>query len=603
VSSLAPEQPEPESSGGSPENGGLTPAERIQERRAKLDRRVEPRWELMDQSTPEEIESLRASLDISPVMARILLNRGIRTLEQATLFLEPALDHLIDPFIMMDMDRAVERIWQALDAGERILIHGDYDVDGVTGTSVLVLVLKALGADVLFTIPNRLEQGYGISREALEKGVAQGVSLLISVDCGITAVDEVAYAQTLGLDVIVTDHHEPTELPKAVAVVNPKRPDCPYPFLDLPGVALAFKLADALHRARSLDTGPVYRHLDLVALGCAADIVSLVGENRVLVTFGLRQMEATENLGLRVLMRNLHLTGRRLGTGQLIFVVAPRINALGRLGSAIEAVTLLTTEDEDEAQRISELLEQQNRLRREIDERTHAEALEMVAGSVDLERDRAVVLASEQWHPGVIGIVASRIAEQVNLPTVLISAENDPARGSARSIPGFDLYGALTGCQEHLDGFGGHTYAAGLWIRRDQIQPFRDAFLKAAELTLRSQDMVPTLNIDAELTLDQIDAKLMEMLKRFAPFGPQNARLLIVSRGVDVVAGPMHVGKNHIKFKARQNGRVLDCIAYDMGHLDYRLSPGEANLDMAYVIEETDWRGRRGVQLRIRDMR
>jgi single-stranded-DNA-specific exonuclease len=568
-----------------------------------FERCIEPRWVLADRPSPEAIEAIRSELNIPTVMAKILINRGIDNVDDAREFLYPSLDHLIDPFLMIDMDKAVDRIWAAVDAGEKIMIHGDYDVDGVTGTSVLVRSIGHLGAEVTFYIPNRLEEGYGISKEAIDACGERGVTLLVSVDCGITAVQETEYARSCGVDVIITDHHQTGEMPNAVAVVNPKRPDCPYPFKELPGVALAFKLADALYRHRSLDPGPVYDNLDLVAMGCAADIVPLVDENRVLVAHGLRKIQETQNPGLRALLRKLNLDGKQIGTSQLIFVLGPRINALGRMGSALEAVTMLTTEDSERAMEIADLLEEQNQLRRQVDERMYREAIQMVDEQVDLKADKAIVLWSDDWHPGVIGIVASRIAERVHLPTVLISMEGDSGKGSARSIPGFDLFSALSLCRPHLMSFGGHKYAAGLSVARENLPAFREALLNAAGELLDLDGMTPKLEIDDEITLNQIDTKLIEILKRFGPFGPLNTRPIMVSRGVEVVGNPAIVGKNHLRFKARQNGSVFDCIGYNLGHLTYRLTPGESNLDMAYVIEENEWRGRTDIQLRLRDLR
>ncbi|MCH2664411.1 DHH family phosphoesterase, partial [bacterium] len=303
------------------------------------------------------------------------------------------------------------------------------------------------------------------------------------------------------------------------------------------------------------------------------------------------------------LLRKLNLEGKQLGTGQLIFVLAPRINALGRMGSALEAVTMLTTEDSDKAMAIAGILEEQNQRRRQVDERMYREAIEMVEQGVDLDQDKAIVLASDDWHPGVIGIVASRIAERVHLPTVLISMEGDSGKGSARSIPGFDLFGALSRCRSHLTSFGGHKYAAGLSVEKTQLPAFRKALLEAAVELIDQDDLIPKLEIDDEITLDQIDKKLIDILKRFGPFGPQNSRPTMMSRGVEVVGNPAIVGRNHIRFKARQKGSVFDCIGYNLGHLTYRLTPGEANLDMAYVIEENEWRGRKDIQLRLRDLR
>lgn len=568
-----------------------------------LDRRVEPRWIFAEHPDQDVLAQTKDALDIPTVMAKILINRGVVDTKQARDFLEPELENLLDPFVLKDMDLAVDRIWCAIDAGEKIMVHGDYDVDGVTGTSVLVRALKALGADVTFYIPHRLEQGYGISHQGIDRGVSLGVRLLISVDCGITAIDEVQYAKEQGIDVVITDHHQPRELPDAVAVINPKREDCPYPFKELPGVALAFKLAEAVYRKKEKDLTPVYDNLDLVALGCAADIVPLVDENRILVMHGLRRLEKTKNQGLLALLKKVGLWGRELGTGQLVFVLAPRINALGRLDSAMGAVAMLTTDDEVEARQIAKLLEAQNVKRREIDSQMLSEALEMVEAQVDVSKDCAVVLASASWHPGVIGIVATRIAEKMHLPTVLISLDGDSGKGSARSIPSFDLFQALSHCREHLTAFGGHKYAAGLTIGKDQVAAFRKQFLEVAETLMEPEAMVPCIHIESELSLDQIDMRLVQVLKRFAPFGPQNLRPVMASRNVEVVGAPSLVGNNHLRFNARQNGRVFDCIGFNLGHLAYRLAPGESNLDMAYVIEENEWRGKRGIQLRIKDLR
>ena len=568
-----------------------------------LERRVEPRWVLAQRPTPDALEQTRAQLNIPPVIAQILIQRGMQKIEVARHFLYPSLEQLVDPFVMADMDCAVDRVWAAIDAGEKILIHGDYDVDGVTGTSVLVRALSALGADVGFYIPHRIEDGYGISKQGIDEGVARGVQLLISVDCGITAVSETDYARTLGMDVVITDHHQPVDLPAAVAVINPKRSDCPYPFKELSGVALAYKLAEAVYRRRGLDLNPVNNLLDLVALGCAADIVPLVWENRVLVTQGLTLMQRTKNLGLKALFKSANVDRRSLNTGQLVFVVAPRINALGRMGSAMDAVTLLTTDDAEEAHRIAQILEAQNLKRRELDTGMQKEALAQVEVQINPHCDRAVVLASESWHPGVIGIVATRIAEKVHLPTVLISVDGESSKGSARSIPGFDLYAALSKCREHLVAFGGHKYAAGLTINAKKINAFREQFLSVVDDMIDVEDLVPRIYIESEMKLDQIDTHLINALKRFAPFGAQNRQPIMASRNVEVVGAPTQVGRNHLRFKARQNGRVFDCIGFNLGDLSYRLSPGEANLDMAYMIEENEWRGRKQIQLRIIDLR
>ncbi len=573
------------------------------EARATPGRRIEPRWVPAGKPDAGVLERMRRELSVPAAVARILINRGLSDSASARRFLKPSLDQLLDPFLLTDMEIAVDRIRRALRAGERLMVYGDYDVDGVTGTSVLLRALRRLGGDASFYIPHRIKEGYGISEGGIDEALRRQVGLLISVDCGITAHREVEYARDRGIDVIVTDHHQPGALPRAVAVVNPKREDCPYPFKELPGVALAFKVADALFRGEGRDPQALHEDLDLVALGCAADIVPLVDENRVLVKHGLKRMLNTQNVGLRALIESVGLGGKPIGTGQVVFMLAPRINAIGRMGSATEAVVLLTDDDPEVARQIAGRLEVQNQIRREADDRTLSEALDMIEREVDLEHDRAVVLASERWHPGVIGIVASRIAEKVYLPTVLIALDGPRGKGSARSIPGFDLYRALFACQDHLSAFGGHKYAAGLTIERDRIEGFKCAFQQAVKATLAPEALTPQIVIDDEVSLGQIDDRLVQILKDFAPFGPQNLRPTLASRGVEVVGAPSTVGRNHIRFKARQDGRILDCIGFDIGHLLYRLTPGEPNLDIAYVIEENEWRGKKTIQLRIKDLR
>jgi len=345
------------------------------------------------------------------------------------------------------------------------------------------------------------------------------------------------------------------------------------------------------------------RQLDIVALGSAADIVPLVDENRVLVRFGIEQMRRTENLGLMALLDKVGLTGKALGTGQLVFVLAPRINAVGRMGSAQRAVRMLITDSEGQARNIAEILESENRKRKAIDDQTFEEAVEMVEQTVDLDQDSAIVLASEGWHPGVIGIVASRVVEKFYLPTVMISLDGNAGRGSARSIAGFDLYGALCKCEDALIAFGGHKYAAGLTIERGKVEHFAEILKRVADEEIPKENRVPCLKVDGEIDFSDIDYRLVRLLGCLAPFGPQNMRPVLVSKGLEVVGTPSIVGNNHLKFKARKSGKTLDCIGFNMGELLYRAVPSEPNLDLAYVLEENDWGGRTRIQLRLKDLR
>lgn len=562
------------------------------------------RWLFPEGCDQAQLRGLAASLNVPLIVARILLNRDVSTFEESKRFLRPSLDDLYDPFAMKDMDRAVDRICRAIEGGERIMIYGDYDVDGVTAVSMLMLFLRRCGVETTFYIPDRLGEGYGISEMGIREAEQQGVDLIVSVDCGIKATGEVALARTLGIDMIVTDHHEPgPELPEAVAVLDPKRTDCEYPFKELAGVGVTYKLVQGVSSRLGRDRESLTDYLDLVALGSTADIVPLYGENRIMVKYGLQRMANSDNLGIRALVDMVELTGRELGTGQVVFILAPRLNAGGRMGDARRGVNLLTTEDESEARRLAQVLEEENRRRRNIDDRTFEEALAMIDREIDLHHRWTIVLASPDWHPGVIGIVASRIIEKFYRPTILISFDGPIGKGSARSIQGFDLYTALKGCKDCLIGFGGHKYAAGLKIERDKLESFRQRFDEMTKEMLTPDQLVPILRIDGEISLSEIDDRLYRLLNLFAPFGPQNMKPVLVSRDVEVVGTPRIVGNNHLKFRVRQKGRIFEAIGFGMGDLLYRIAPGEPNLDMAYVLEKNEWEGNSRFQLRIRDLK
>lgn len=561
-------------------------------------------WIVAEQTDTEAINQLIASLGISPVIAKILFNRGVRTFQDAKRFFRPSWSDLYDPFLMLNMDKAVDRIQQAVLKKEKIFIYGDYDVDGITSVSLVYLFLKKLGTDVLYYIPDRLREGYGLSSAGVEQAVRYGASLMITVDCGITGADEVAHARNLGIDVIISDHHERgKDLPDAVAILDPKQPECGYPFKELAGVGVAFKLVQAVSGKMGLSEADYQEYIDLVALGSSADIVPLIDENRILVKLGLDKINRLDRLGVSALAETSGLTGKPIGTGQIVFMLAPRINAVGRLGNAERAVQLLITESESEAKKVAGILESENRSRKSIDEETFLEAKTLIDSKCDLENERAIVLAQSGWHSGVIGIVASRIVEQYYRPTVMIAIEGDIGKGSARSIPHFDIHSALKKCDEHLIGFGGHRYAAGMMIRVDKIEAFCDAFQQIARDILGKEELVQQINVDSEIHLTEITDSFVRIVNQFAPFGPQNMRPVFLSRNLQVVGSPKVVGKNHLKFKVRQGGEVFDAIGFDLGKLQYRLSPGDDRLDMVYVIEENQWNGQTKIQLRVKDLR
>jgi single-stranded-DNA-specific exonuclease len=583
-----------------------------------LRQKMQAKWESLPEPDHQQLASLASQLSLPPVIAKILASRGLDTKEKAERFLNPGLTDLCDPYLLPDMGKGVDRVIRALRDKEKVMIFGDYDVDGITATSLLFLVLNKLGAEVTYYLPNRLIEGYGLSEEGIAEAEKRGVSLIISVDCGITAVDEVTFAKKRGIDTIITDHHEPQEvLPQAAAIINTKRKlareglastgsplqASEYPGGELSGVGVAFKFAQAVYQRLGQDETELEDHLDLVALGTAADIVPLVGENRILTKFGMNQVARTTKPGLKSLIFVSGILGQQIGTGQVVFILAPRINAVGRLGDAELAIRLLTTRDERKASEFARLLDQENRKRKDIDESTLREALDMIEQAVDLDKDKAIVLASSGWHPGVIGIVASRLVERFHRPTIMIAIDQEEGKGSARSIPGFHLYEALGECDEFLIRYGGHKYAAGLSISPEDIGPFREKFRKVSDQRLTDDDLLPRLFIDGELELAQIDTSLIKLLDLFAPFGPQNMRPVFQTRNLSVWGEPYVVGKNHLRLRVKKDKAVFDCIGFGLGDMVKPLSMKGVRLDLAYVIETNYWNDTYKIQLRIKDVK
>lgn len=562
------------------------------------------KWVVQPETDHNSVRKLSEELNISHIASRILISRGMRETGLAESFLKPSLSDLFDPFLMSQMDRAVDRIVDALKRNQRIMVYGDYDVDGITSTALVFLVLNRLGANVSYYLPNRLVEGYGMSEDGLQEAKKRNIDLLITVDCGITAVEEFAVARRMGIDCIITDHHEPSDrIPEASAIVNAKLDGPDNPGFDLSAVGVAFKLAQALYRRLGQDESGLEQHLDLVALGTAADIVPMVGENRILTKFGLEQIARTTKPGLKALIFIAGLMGQKIGTGQVVFILAPRINAIGRLGDAEQAIKLLTTRDEDKAASIARILNAENKRRKDIDEQTLNEALEMIEQEVDIERQSAIVLASRGWHQGVIGIVASRLVERFHRPTVMIAIDGDEGKGSARSIPGFHLYEALKECESDLIRYGGHKYAAGLSIAPENIESFSERLNAVSARMLSDEDLVPKLNIDAEIELDSIDSALVDVLERFAPFGPQNMRPVFVTYASEIVGTPHIVGKRHLKFKVRKGENIIDCIGFNQGDFLKNLNFRPMLIDMTYVLENNYWNGVNKIQIRTKDIR
>jgi single-stranded-DNA-specific exonuclease len=561
------------------------------------------KWTLLDTHPSEEVRRLSQELNIPPVIAKILLNRGIRSYEEAKAFFRPELSSLHDPFLLPDMDAACQLVLEAIRSKKPVLVYGDYDVDGITGIALLYRFLLRYGVPVWYYVPDRFTEGYGLSERGVREAAARGASLLITVDCGVTAVEEVELARHLGIDVIVTDHHQPGDrLPPANAVVVPKRPDSVYPCAELAGAGVVFKLMQAVVGRMRLSAEILSDALELVAVGTAADIVPLIGENRTLVKMGLERLPHSRVPGLRALLEVSGLKAREISTSHVVFILAPRINAVGRMGDASRAVELLITPDARRAREIAVVLESENRQRRSVDEETFREADALVEDEFDLDVDLVLVLAMEGWHPGVIGIVASRLVERYYRPTAMIALENGIGRGSARSIPEFDIYAALRQCEDLLLRYGGHRHAAGFLIEEEKIPAFRQRLNEIAAKQLSASALVPSLRIDAELDLEQVDGRFYRLLKLFEPFGPQNMRPVFVSRNLQLVGVPTVTAGNHLRFQVRGKTKTFPAIGFGMGDRIAELTPGRRDLALAYVIDEDDYQGVRTLQLRVKDL-
>ena len=540
----------------------------------------------------------------SEIIGRVLANRDIESLESSRSFFDPKLSQLHDPFLMKNMNIAARMVTEKVKSGGRIFIFGDYDVDGTTGSSALFLFLNSLECDAKVYIPDRMKEGYGLSREGIDVAKDWGADLLISCDCGINATDEVAYANDQNLEVIITDHHMPDEnLPEAKAILNPKQPDCSYPFKGLCGGAVVFKLIQAVSQLLELDDDLVHQYIDLITLGTAADIVPLTDENRIIVKHGLKSLSKTKRPGLRALLEVSGLGEKELTVGRLLFWAAPRINAAGRLGDANRAVQLMTTENLPESLKLARELDEENRQRQDLQQSMVDEAIMKVNAEVDLEKEKAIVLWDDNWHEGVIGIVASKIKETYHRPAVIISLSNGTGKGSARSVKGFDLYENLTECRELLDGYGGHPMPAGLTLDQENLEDFRTRFSNLAYETLADDDLVNSLDIEGEMDLNLIDGRFMDFLEKLAPFGPGNMTPKFITRHVIPVGNPRLVGNgDHLKFRAKKGETSYDAIGFNMGNHYEKLITGKP-IDIAYVVEKNEWQGRTSIQLNIRDIK
>jgi single-stranded-DNA-specific exonuclease len=567
-------------------------------------------WHVTDPDfTTQQV--LTTSLALSPLLCQLLINRGITDPAAAKAFLFPSLHDLPDPFLLHGMQRAVQRLLTALQQGEQIAIYGDYDVDGVTGTALLVTFFGELGLTVPYYIPERASEGYGLNATAIEQLARQGVRLLLTVDCGISAVHEIALARHLGMDVIITDHHQPSEvLPEAWALLNPHQPACTYPNKGLCGVGVMFKLLTALRAALRqanlfADRLPnLKRHLDLVTLGTVADVMPLQGENRIIVSYGLQELTQTRKRGLQALRQVSGRVGKSATVGEVGFQLAPRLNASGRLGSATESVALLLAESDQEAAFLAQRLDAVNQERRALQQSIEEAVHDCIARQYGDHPPAALVLGDPEWHLGVVGIVAARIAERYHRPTFLLQIQGETARGSGRSIPAFDLYQGLQHCARWLRQFGGHKYAAGLTMDAAYLPHFQEAFVRFAAQTLTPRDLCPTLHLDMFVTLADITPTLLEQLANLAPHGAHNPTPLFGAQQVQIVPPLRSLGQQgqHVRCRMAQNGTIIDVIAFNMAEQVRSFAKADL-LDIAFTPTLNTWQGRHTVELQLRALR
>ncbi|MBO7468899.1 MAG: single-stranded-DNA-specific exonuclease RecJ [Bacteroidales bacterium] len=573
---------------------------------------METRWIIAKDVDNQVVRSLSESLGIDEILANLLVQRGITTYDEAKNFFRPSLEHLHDPFLMKDMDKAVDRLQKAMNDGEKILIYGDYDVDGTTAVALIYTYLKNFinKKKIEFYIPDRYDEGYGISYKGIDYAAENGFGLVIVLDCGIKAVEKIEYANQRGVDFIICDHHRPDDvIPNAVAVLDSKRPDCEYPYKELSGCGVGFKLITALSMRLGRPIEEVYELLDYVAVSIAADIVPITGENRVLAYFGLIQLNKNPRPGIAAVLRQTEQKNaleRELTISDLVFLIGPRINAAGRLEKASDSVRLLLATNKDHAEKLAASINSLNEKRREFDNAITEEALQMIDADEKMRNAKSTVIFNENWHKGVIGIVASRLTDSYYRPTIVLTRSGNLITGSARSIKNFDIYDAIDDCSDLLEHFGGHKYAAGLSLKPENLKEFSERFEKYVSEHLEEDDLTPELNVDIEMDFTNITPKFVRILKQFAPFGPGNLSPVFLTRNVVDAGFSRAVGnRKHLKLSVMQQGNtdyVFSGIAFQKGDLYERIHEKEP-FTMCYYIEENFWQGKTTLQLNVKDIK
>lgn len=564
-------------------------------------------WKFNSRPQEKAIAFLSSEININPVLSSILLQRGIHNFQEAKHFFRPSLDHFHDPFLMQDMEKAVERIQLAIQHNQKILIYGDYDVDGTTAVALVYDFLRNIYGDkhIDYYIPDRYKEGYGISRQGIEWAVAQGFSLIISLDCGIKAVEKIAVALEKGIDFIVCDHHTPGDiLPPAYAVLDPKRKDCNYPYKELSGCGVGFKLLQAFCQKEKIESTVLYSYLDLVAVSIASDIVPITGENRMMAYYGLKILNDTPRPGLKALIELAGIKANNVDISSIVFGIGPRINAAGRVDHAQYAVKLLIAKSLKEAETLAIPINKNNIHRKNVDTAITTEALAMIEDDLGFKEAKSTVLFKNDWHKGVIGIVASRCIEKYYKPTIILTESNNLATGSARSVMGFNVYEAIAECADLLEQFGGHKYAAGLSLKLDNLVPFRKRFEEVVSKSIEDHHLIPTIEIDEMIDLEAINLKFYNVLKQMAPFGPGNRHPVFVTKNVYAAYPPRLLKNEHLKMIVKQENSQyqMEAIGFGMSKYFSSISSG-APFKIAYCIEENNYKGNNILQLNLKDIK
>lgn len=559
---------------------------------------MQKNWNILE-SNNAVVSKLSKALNVSEIVAHLLVLRGITTFEEAKSFFRPEISHLHDPLLMKNMQKAVDRIQTVISNGEKVLVYGDYDVDGTTSVAMMYSFLKNKVKEIEYYIPCRYDEGYGISLKGIDYAKDNNFALIIALDCGIRAVNQVDYANKKGVDFIICDHHNPGEkVPEAVAILNPKQIDCNYPYKELSGCGVGFKLIQAFSKQNNIDFSEIMEYLDLLTVSIGADIVPMTGENRVFSFYGLQQINKTPRVGLKALMEIANKT-KDVTITDVVFGVAPRINAAGRIEHAKKAVEILVETDYAKAKLFADKIEGNNTTRKGLDKSITMEALEMI----DVKK-KSTVVHSEHWHKGVVGIVASRLIETHYKPTIVLAEKDGILTGSARSVHDFDLYSAIAKCEHLCEKFGGHKYAAGLSIKKENLPQFIDAFEKSVSESITEDQLTPKINIDKVIDIDAVDDKLYRIIKQFSPFGPKNLSPIFVSKGVIDNGYGKQVGedKTHLRINAKKNKGAIAGIGFGMGEY-FEIIKDNQTFDVCYSIDENEWNGKKSLQLRIRDIK